>query len=272
MDSKHRHEFEQNELAKWITALYEGWLRPNSSWLGYAVLGVLIAAVVIVGTKRVNAWNQASAWKQYYAALHSEQADTDLEMLANSTTGIVGIHARLALAQRQLTEGCAQVFINKAQSIAVLEKAITSFQQVQKKTSDPSLLQQAGFGLGQCWETLAAARVGGDDLAKAEEEYQKVAERWGDSFVGKRAQKQLALLRQPSTKMVIELLAAKTIEPSETDNIGWNFDFADPIMPGEIDLGAFGEMDKEIKIEETENEDTETEATETEPVEPEPEI
>ena len=269
MDSKHRHELEQNILAKWLTDQYQGWIRPNSSWLGYAVVGVLVVAAIIMGTTRVNAWNRAAAWKQYYAALHSEQADTELEAIAHSTTGIVGVYARLALAQRQLSEGCSQVFTDKAQSIAVLEKAIASFQQVQKNASDPMLLQQADFGLSQCWETLAAARIG-DDLANAEEEYQTVAERWRDSFMGQRAQKRLALIRQPSTKMFIELMAAKTVAPSETDGFDWKFDFADPLAPeGQIDFGTFEETEEEITIEET---DTEEPKTETAEPEQEPEI
>jgi len=238
MDSKHRHELEQNELAKWMTAQYEDWIRPNSSWLGYAILGVLVIVAVVMVTARINAWNQATAWKQFYAALQSEE---ELETMANSTSGTIGVQARLALAQRQLAEGCSQVFIDKAQSIVALEKAITSFLQVQKKTSDPSLLQQAGFGLGQCWETLAAARVG-DDLTKAEAEYEKVVQLWEEGFTGQRAKKQLALIRQPSTKMFIELTAAKTIEPSGAGD-SWldMLDFTDSLTPAQIDFGTFEE-------------------------------
>ena len=245
MDSKKRHELEQNELAKWIVGQYEDWIRPSSSWLGYAVLGVLIVIAVLVGVARVNTWNLNSAWKQYYSALRSPEADTELELLADSTSSIVGEYARLALAQRQLTEGCSQVFIDKTEAITVLDKAIASFQRVQSATSTPSLLQQAGLGLGISWETLAAARVG-DDLAKAKEAYQKVIDQWEDSFAGQRAAKQLASLRQPPTVAFLELTAAKTVEPSETDDfmgdIRGSFGFGDPFAsPGEIDFSAFGQ-------------------------------
>jgi len=237
MDSKKRHELEQNELAKWIVAQYEDWIRPNSSWLGYAVLGILIVIVVIMATARVNTWNQKAAWRHYYAALDSPQADVELELVANSTSGIVGAYARLALAQRQLAEGCSQVFIDKMEAIVMLEKAIASFQQVQRKTSDPSILQEAGFGLGYVWETLAAARVG-DDLTKAEEEYKKVSSLWGDEFVGKRAKKQLVLLQQPTTKTFLEFNAKKTVEPSG-DDFKVPFSNIDPFEPGQVDLGTF---------------------------------
>ena len=242
MDSKHRHELEQNELAKWLVAQYEDWIRPNSSWLGYAVLGVLIVVAILIGTARVNTWNQNAAWKHYYAALYSEQADVELEAVAQSTSGAVGVQARLTLAQRQLSEGCSLVFGNKKEAIGPLEKAITSFQQVQKATSDSLFLQQAGYGLGQCWEALAAARVG-NDLAKAEEEYQKIIDRWGDGFKGKQAQKQLALIRQPATQEVLKLMAEKTVEDSETGNfVPDNLGMDDLIEPGQINLGLFDQI------------------------------
>ena len=238
MDSKHRHELEQNVLAKWIVDQYEDWIRPNSNWLGYAVLGILIVIAIILVTARVHSWNRATAWKHYYAALQSEQAEAELEIIANSTSGIVGVQARLALAQRQLTEGCTQAFVDKNQAISLLEKGIASFQQVQKATNDSLILQEAGFGLAQCWEALAAVRVG-DDLARSEDEYQKVVDRWEDGFTGQRAKKRLAQIRQPATKMFIELSAAKTVESLGTDDFKVNFDAADPFAPGQVDLSAF---------------------------------
>ena len=236
MDSKKRHELEQNELAKWITAQYEDWIRPNSSWLGYACLGILVVVAIIMVTARVNTWNQSAVWRHYYSALSSPQADVELELVANSTSGIVGVHARLALAQRQLSEGCSKVFIDKSEAIVTLEKAVASFQQVQGKTSDPAILQEVGFGLGSAWEALAAARVG-DDLTKAEEEYQRVASTWGDTFFGKRAKKQLALLQQPATKTFLERTATKTVESSE-DDFRMPFSLIDPFEQGQSNLGT----------------------------------
>ena len=248
MDSKKRHELEQNELAKWITAQYEDWIRPNSSWLGYACLGILVIVAIIMVTARINTWNQNAAWKHYYSALNSPHADVELELVANSTTGIVGVHARLALAQRQLAKGCSQVFIDKKEAIVMLEKAIASFQQVQRRTSAPSFIQETGFGLGCSWEALAAARVG-EDLTKAVDEYQKVASHWGDTFLGKRATKQLALLQQPATKKFLELSAKKTAESLGND-FKIPFSLIDP-FESEQRLNAFeGVFEQDVATEE----------------------
>ena len=216
MDSKKRHELEQNELAKWIASQYNDWIRPNSSWLGYAVLGVLIFITIIMVTEQFNTKNQNAAWRHYYAALHSENAETELETVANMG-GAVGVQARLTLAQRQLAEGCSYAAVDKALTIVVLEKAIVSFEQVQKATNDPAVLRQAGYGLGQSRETLAAARVG-NDQAMAEEEYQKVVDKWAESGIGKRAQNQLALIRQPGTKVFFQRTAEKKPEPTGQDS------------------------------------------------------
>ena len=245
MDSKTRNELEQNELAKWLTNQYEDWIEPNKSWLGYAVLGILIVVVIIFATARVNEWNRKSAWQQYFVALRSVDANAELKALADSTAGAVGAHARLALAQLQLSEGSAQAFIDKSAAILLLEESISSFRQVQGETRDPLLLQQAGFGLGQCRETLAAVRVG-DDLAQAEEEYQRVAERWADGFMGQRAQKQLALIRQQATRMFLERMEAQVPEiPTGMEGFGFggvSFDPDEPVFPGGFDLGdIFGQ-------------------------------
>jgi len=258
MDSKQRHEWEQNELAKWISAQYQDWIRPNSGWLGYAVLGVFIVIAIIIVTARVNTWNQNTAWKHYYAALNSANAESELEILANSTSGVTGTYARLALAQRQLAEGCSQVFIDKSRAIGLLEKAIASFQQVQKTANDPAILQQAVFGAGLAWETLAAARVG-DDLAKAEEAYQQVIERWEDGLMGQRAHKQLALIQRQTTKNFIELSAKKVVEETESPELeGFRrtFGLEDPLAPPQInlDLLATETVPSEQKQEETETE------------------
>ena len=123
MEKRRLQELEKNELAKWFNDQYEAWIQPNRSWLGYAVLGVLVVACIIYGTVSVNAWNQRTAWQQYHAALNSPTSNVDLEILANSTSSVVGAHARLALAQRQLAEGCEQVFIDKNEAIRLLENA-----------------------------------------------------------------------------------------------------------------------------------------------------
>ncbi|MDR3183761.1 MAG: hypothetical protein LBT89_12735 [Planctomycetaceae bacterium] len=237
MDSHRRHQLRENALANWLITQYEEWIHPNNNWLYWGIIGVLIAALVIVGTLRLNAWSRSAAWKQYYAALHSGQAEADLESLADQTSGDVGIHARLALAQLKLAEGCNDVFTDKAKAVAALEKAVFVFQKVQKSAADKTIVQQAAFGLAQSWEALAASRNGGD-LQKAEEEYSKIAELWKDTYFGKRAAAQLAVLKQTGTKKFFELAAVQVIKVEEkADDFKVNIDKQEPFAagPGQFD-------------------------------------
>ena len=234
MDSKSRQELEKNELAKWIGAAYADWIKPNSGWLSFVVAFGLIAAAVIFGTVRVQSWNHQTVWKQYYAALSSPTAEIELENIANSTTSTVGLQARLTLAHKLLATGSSLLFTDKEGAIVLLERAITAFQQVQAMATDPILLQQAGFGLGQSWEGLAATRVVSEqedspktDLDNAIVAYQNVADRWGDSLLGQRSENQLALLRRPSTVMFLERMAARVIEVPNFDDFKADFDLPD---------------------------------------------
>ncbi|MDR0522412.1 MAG: hypothetical protein LBH00_11255 [Planctomycetaceae bacterium] len=244
MDSKHRHQLEQNVLAKWISTQYRDWIRPNSQWLSYAALGVILVVAIFVFTSRINSWNRASSWKQYYAALHSAQPETALEGLTDTVKGEVGEWTRLTLAQQQLTDGCAQLFNDKTKAIPVLEKAVISFLRLQKEARSPEFKQYAGFGLGQCYEALAAARTsnhenqtaGSDDWSRAVKEYEQIAGE--ENFTGRQAKKQLALLRQPETKNFLQLTAAK--KPEKQEEFKVNIDPADPMTPaGTIDLSGF---------------------------------
>jgi hypothetical protein len=237
MDSKHRHQLRENALANWIISQYEEWIHPNSNWLYWTLIGVLVCVLIILGTIRLNAWNQKTAWKQYYAALHSVQSEADLEALADQTSGIVGVQARLSLGLQKLSEGCNAVFTDKSKAIADLEKAVFVFQKVQKTASDRTILQQAAFGLAQSWEALAASRKG-DDLQRAEAEYKKIVEAWKDENVGQRAADQLALIGRADTKKFFELASAQIIKTEEkADDFKVNIDKQNPFgdSPGSFD-------------------------------------
>ena len=84
MDSKTRHELEQNELAKWITHQYEDWIQPNKSWLGYAVLGLIAVIAILFATSWLNTQNRSAEWKDFYTAFNAEDSAAALELVANS--------------------------------------------------------------------------------------------------------------------------------------------------------------------------------------------
>ncbi|MDR0870148.1 MAG: hypothetical protein LBN39_05075 [Planctomycetaceae bacterium] len=219
MDSERRHHLMQNDLAHWIIAQYEDWIQPNSRLLSTA--GILIFALLLVFlySSRALESSKAASWRQYFAAIRSPNAESELEAIALAYSGRpVGEQARLSLARQLLAEGISQMFIDKGEAEKKIEKALQQLQQLQATAKTPDVLMQAGFGTGQVYETFAAVRTGKNDLAEAENAYKALADKYPNEFWGKRAKEQLTLVSRPSTKRFFELAAAKVLEKPKADD------------------------------------------------------
>ncbi|MDR1963352.1 MAG: hypothetical protein LBQ50_06200 [Planctomycetaceae bacterium] len=236
MDSNRRHHLAQNELAHWFITQYEEWLKPYGYWIGSGAVTILVLLAVVFGTAKLSEWNKSQIWNGYYAAIHSENSAEELEILAETSKGLIADQTRLTLAQIRLGEGCNLSFTDKSKAIELLQKSVEQFQRLQKTTEDKNILMQASFGLGQAWETLAAVRVGKNDLAEAENEYKKIAERWSNEFIGQKAKKQLLLISRANTKRFFELAAAKVIEPPKQDDFKVEIDKKDPFLNNSKDF------------------------------------
>ena len=92
---------------------YDEWIRPNGQWIGYVVLGILVLLCIFLGSLRLMEWNKTSAWKQYYAVMHSENAVEGLEALADKIQEPIASRAKLTLAQILLAQACNEVFTDK---------------------------------------------------------------------------------------------------------------------------------------------------------------
>jgi hypothetical protein len=231
MDSNRRHQLAQNALANWFITQYEEWIQPNSHLLSVVILIIFLLFLSYFGYTRWSEWNKARAWGKYYAAIHSENAENELESLAETARGFFADQARLTLAQIQLSDASNQLFTDKPKAVERLEKVIEQFQRVQRST-DVSLCLQASYGLAQAWESLAAARVGKNDLAEAENEYKKITEQFPNEFLGQKAKKQLALISRSSTKKFFEFAAAKIAETPKTEDFKVEINKTDPFLDG----------------------------------------
>ncbi|MDR2706566.1 MAG: hypothetical protein LBC02_12365 [Planctomycetaceae bacterium] len=237
MDSDRRHQLAQNELAHWLITQYEEWLKPNAYWIGGGAIAILVLLGAFFGSSGISEWNKAQIWNGYYNAIHSENSTEALQLLVETTSkGTIAEQARLTLAQIQLGEGCHLLLTDKSKAISSLEKSLEQFQLLQKNTKNKDILLQANFGLAQTWETLAAARVGTNDLAEAEKEYKKIAEQYPDEFLGQKAKKQLLLISNVNTRKFFELAAAKVAEPPKQDDFKVEIDKKDPFLDSAQDL------------------------------------
>jgi hypothetical protein len=236
MDSDRRHQLAQNELARWLVTQYEEWLKPNAYWIGGGTIAILVLLGAFLGSSGISEWNKAQIWNGYYAAIHSENSAETLKLLAETSKGTIAEQARLTFAQIQLGEGCHLLLTDKSKATESLEKSVEQFQFLQKIANDKNIQLPANFGLAQAWETLAAARVGKNDLAEAEKEYKKVAELYPNEFLGQKAQKQLLLISNANTRKFFELAAAKVTEPPKQDDFKVEIDKKDPFLNNSKDF------------------------------------
>ncbi|MDR0610154.1 MAG: hypothetical protein LBG58_08600 [Planctomycetaceae bacterium] len=236
MDSDRRHQLAQNELAQWLTTQYEEWLKPNAYWIGGGAIVILVLLGAFFSSSGLSEWNKAQIWNGYYNAIHSENSTEALQLLVETSKGTIAEQARLTLAQIQLGEGCHLLLTDKSKAIGSLEKSVEQFQILQKNANDKNILLQANFGLAQAWETLAAARVGNNDLAEAKKEYKKIAEQYPNEFLGQKAQKQLLLISNANTRKFFELAAAKAAEPSKQDDFKVEINKKDPFLDNAKDF------------------------------------
>jgi hypothetical protein len=230
MDRDRRHQLAQNALAHWLVTQYEEWLKPNAYLIGGGAIAILVLLGAFFGSTGISDWNKAQIWNGYYNAIHSEKSTEALQLLVTTSKGTIAEQARLTLAQIQLGEGCHQLLADKAKATESLEKSVEQFQFLQKNANDKNILLQANFGLAQAWETLAAARVGKNDLAEAEKEYKKIAEQFPNEFLGQKAKKQLLLISNANTRKFFELAAAKVTEPPKQDDFKVEIDKKDPFL------------------------------------------
>jgi hypothetical protein len=236
MDSNRRHHLAQNELSHWFITQYEEWLKPNAYWIGGGTIAILVLLGAFFGSAGISEWNKAQIWNGYYAAIHSENSTDALELLAATSKGTIAEQARLTLAQIRLGEGCHLLLTDKSKATELIEKSIGQFQLLQTNAKDKDILLQASFGLAQAWETLAAARVGKNDLTEAEKEYKKITEQWSNEFLGQKAKKQLLLISRTNTQKFFELAAAKVTEPPKQDDFKVEIDKKDPFLNNSKDF------------------------------------
>jgi hypothetical protein len=250
MDSNHRRELAQNDLANWLMSIYEDWIEPNAQFLNAAVLIVLLLTIGILGYKHLQKRNASAAWQQYYAALNipdSEASQAALLLIADSGSSI-SKQARLTLSQLLLADAVNGITIDKVKAVAKLDKAAENFRKL-LADRDIGVAVQAGWGLAQTLETAATVRDG-NDLDEAKKEYKTLAEKYPSEELGKQAAEQLTFLSKPDTVKFIERSLAKSKEEPKKDDFKVNINKDDPFAGG---IGAG--FDAQKALEETKPEE-----------------
>ena len=204
MKTERRHELQKNQLADslahWIEAA-----KPYSR----AALALVVAAVVAIFAwgylSNQSSRRAADGWNAYFSAIGARDPRTELTDIASRYAGTeVSIWARLTLADIQLDDGTARLFVEKKDARDELRKAAELYRAVLLDSREPMVLDRATFGLARAHEALGTPET----LAEARKEYRSIGEKWPNSPYAKDATERANDLDEASTKSFYDWLAA----------------------------------------------------------------
>ncbi|MCL2742603.1 MAG: tetratricopeptide repeat protein [Planctomycetaceae bacterium] len=237
MNSNHRRELAQNDLANWLISVYEDWIEPNAKTLSTAAIIILVLILGFNLYNRIQKSNASAAWQQYYSAMNlpdSEAQQAALQMIADSGS-VISTQSRLTLAQLLLADAVNGVAIDKVKSVAKLDRAADNFRKL-RADKDINIVVHANWGLAQTLETAATVRDG-NDLEEAKKEYETLAKKYPNEEFGQLAAKQLAFLSRPDSVKFIERSLAKSKEAPKPEDFKVEIDKTNPFASGISDIG-----------------------------------
>ena len=187
-----------NDIEEVLQQIAPYW-RPIAGGLAL-ILGVVVV-FSLMSSGRDAAKEQS--WSNFIAA----SANRDPEMLqeiADSSSGEVAGWAQYTAAQAKLIEGTKNLYEDRDSARSAFNEAVTGFNKALERTSGQPLFQkQALWGLAQAHEGL-------NDLGSAKEKYQQIVDKWPDSSIAERAQKNIARLDAPGEKQFYDWFYAQT--------------------------------------------------------------
>ena len=245
MDRERRHHLAQNSLSNWLYTQYEDVFKPNSQLISWLFVAFLVLVCGFFLTRFLLQTSSAKSWQQYFTALYSPDPEASFQLLVedrSSAKGPAAAQIRLTYAQILLSGSQRLLAADKAKAVEQLEKSVPMFQAAQKLADNDGIRQSAVYGSAVAYETLAACRTAGNDLAEAEKAYQELVNRWPDSLYGQRAAKRLVQLAKPETREFYHFIANAppiTVVPAAPP--------VNPLVPG-INKEDIGEPARELDL------------------------
>lgn len=152
MDSQHRHELQENQLADWLGRQIEA-IKPHAPLI---IFGLLAAVVAIAGIKvynSANASSEAAAWGSYSIAVEGNRPN--LSVLENTAQDYAGTNvaevADITWADGQLYIASQTFLRSRDAADEALEKAKDKYNKL-RAASDARIRDRAVFGLARVAE------------------------------------------------------------------------------------------------------------------------
>jgi predicted negative regulator of RcsB-dependent stress response len=193
MKAERRHELQHNELADWLAATFE---RMRPYWR--AIVGVTIAALVLLAAYYIFSSRaqktKSVAWDRYLRAISAATPDastTELEETVERFSKTpAAVWAEATLADVELADGIALLFVDKNQAEKKIKSAIGHYEALREKATEPLLKARVLFGLARAQESLG-------DLKEAAKTYEALVDLKGE--YQQLAQDRLTALSRDST-------------------------------------------------------------------------
>jgi hypothetical protein len=195
MKSEHRHELQTNELGKYAEklAIFLD-VHGNRLMLGVCLACVPLAAFIYWYRTSTN--NEAAAWRDFAAAVSSNQADDFLEVWDAHKSSPVGLWARVHEGESRLTQGVETMFRNVETGIEGLKKARTAFQSVvDDKRAPQEIRERALIGLGRALESMSDGSEG-----EAKQAYESLVKEYPNSIYKGDAEARIAALSKTDSQ------------------------------------------------------------------------
>jgi hypothetical protein len=214
MKSERRHELQHNALLEWLVETGQT-VRPYGNAIMMAVAVVVILFAVWLWWSGQSAVDRDTAWGTLFAAQLSGDPSKVSDVADKYPGSPAGQWAAIAAGDMYLSNGCDQLFQNKATATDELNKAVESFKKVQN-SDNPLVCERATYGLARTYEALSGTRQA--ELDKAIEAYKKIVE--GKGVFANAAQQRLDDLDRSATKQFYDQFAKYDPKPAFTDEAG----------------------------------------------------
>jgi hypothetical protein len=230
MKAEKRHQLQRNALADRMGRLFETMKSSprSSSTLIWAFIIVTLATLVLwqYGA-HANQSRYSALWTQVDVAGRDwERGPTYLARISDDSRGsLPGRSARFELARLQFSGGQKGIrsFLERTRAIEDLKFARSNYAKLVDDCLDaPLLAQEAMMGVAQAEESLVGVPKSNDssevfDLGQALGSYQKLADQYPDSILGKQAAERIKTIneRRPEIeKFYAELNHWATTKPT----------------------------------------------------------
>ncbi|MEN1678704.1 MAG: hypothetical protein AAGJ46_03875 [Planctomycetota bacterium] len=154
MDAEHRHELNENVLARWLAEKIEV-VKPHLPMILLGFFGALAASVIWSSWSSSTAQGEESAWQSYSMAVDTGLPSLPvLEQVMDEHKGeSVGPWAAITWADGQLLNAAGALLLSRDQALGNLDQAQEKYEELLETAGIPSSIKErAQLGLARSYE------------------------------------------------------------------------------------------------------------------------